>query len=199
MTEPAEEPDSQSSTALQTGTYWPGLSALRNLIVFGDSYCAVGYNASSPHPTLDEPLGVPFPGTTWAEEGQPNWVGHIVNSIKTTASVLVYDFAKGGDTIDGVERQIEQQYFSELEKKPSWAPWNASDTLFCIWIGINDCAYTRPDGVPTKLTNLFNLVGVLYNSGARNFLIVDLPPMARSPSGMDTVHLLLGYPLNSIG
>ncbi len=55
----------------------------------------------------------------------------MVNSIKTTASVLVYDFAKGGDTIDGVERQIKQQYSSELEKKPSWAPWNASDTLFC--------------------------------------------------------------------
>ena len=98
--------------------------------ISGASYCAVGYDRSCPHPTLEEPLGVPYPGTTWAESGKPNWVGHLLNKLqRRQISPLVYDFARGGDTVDGVERQIEQEFMPELAERPSWAPWENSDTL----------------------------------------------------------------------
>jgi hypothetical protein len=55
----------------------------------GDSYSSVGYLIRThPHPTPSNPLGIPFPGETYAtqrqlwrrvaSEEQPNWVGHLI-------------------------------------------------------------------------------------------------------------------------
>ncbi|KDQ29860.1 carbohydrate esterase family 16 protein [Pleurotus ostreatus PC15] len=96
------------STVFGIARYWPGYSPdLKHIIVFGASYCDVGYSNQSPHPTSEHPLGVPFPGYTYAEDGQANWVGHLItehgpqSASQDPASsgpspVLVYDYAKGG-------------------------------------------------------------------------------------------------------
>ena len=96
----------------------------------GDSYSAVGYSPIvHPPPTEGDPLGIGFPGLTWAENGQPNWVGHLVTNYPP-APLLVYDFARGGDTVIGVRGQIERGFMLHLAKKPDWCPWDANDTLF---------------------------------------------------------------------
>jgi hypothetical protein len=100
------------------------------LILSGASYCDVGYSTKSPHPTPENPLGVDFPGITYAEPGEPNWVGHLVKKYSASPSVLVYDFARGGNRVDGVAHQFEDQFLPVLSTKPSWAPWTAEDTLF---------------------------------------------------------------------
>lgn len=80
---------------------------------------------------MEQPLGVSFPGYTWAEPGTANWVGHLVTRLKDQRiGVLVYDFGRGGDTVDGVERQIQEQFLPELALHPAWAPWSAGDSLF---------------------------------------------------------------------
>jgi hypothetical protein len=69
---------------------WQGLPNLKHLVILwvelqglvqlcvvsltgthysGDSYSAVGYDASCPNPTPKEPLGIAFPGRTWCESG----------------------------------------------------------------------------------------------------------------------------------
>lgn len=123
----------------------------------GDSYSDVGYNPNnSPHPTEDQPLGVEFPGHTFAEPGTPNWVGHLVANHIFHGHVLVYDYAVGGDTVSGVRQQIRAGFLPSIGRKPEWAPWSPTDTLFSAsqmqhaitailkiplvtWVGINDC------------------------------------------------------------
>ncbi len=90
----------------------------------------MGYTRKSPHPTQEQPLGVAYPGRTWTEHGTANWVGHLVTKLKAKGNnVLAYDFARGGDMVDGIERQVHQEFLPELALQPEWAPWKASDSL----------------------------------------------------------------------
>jgi hypothetical protein len=59
--------------------------------------------------------------------------------------------------------------------------WNAEDSLFVIWSGINDLAETANPVGPIKV--LFQLMSELHDVGARNFLLVDCPPIHRTPEG----------------
>ncbi|EPQ58338.1 hypothetical protein GLOTRDRAFT_57235 [Gloeophyllum trabeum ATCC 11539] len=166
--------------AVQTTSSWPGYSGLKHLVIFGDSYSDVGYNSRSRHPRPEEPLGVDFPGITWTEQDQPNWVGHLVTKY-TPNPLLVYDYAVGGDTIAGVKRQVERQFLPHVGQKPDWAPWTAEDTLFVTWIGINDISW---QGVALPgMSELFELQHSLYETGARNFCFIDVPPIERAPIG----------------
>lgn len=106
------------------------LSCILMTSVSGASYCDIGYDYTSPHPTRERPLGVEFPGTTYAEPGEPNWVGYLITQYNPNPGLLVYNFAKGGSRVSNVKNQIERQYLEYLAKKPDWAPWNADDTLF---------------------------------------------------------------------
>ena len=45
------------------------------------------------------------------------------------------------------------------------------------------CSYIDVEGVPARLTKLFKLMSTVYDTGARNFLFVNIPPMELSPSG----------------
>lgn len=132
---------------------------------------------------------MPFPGSTYAEHGHPNWVGHLVYRLRDRTRLVVYDFAKGGDTTEGVERQIEQEFLPNLADQPpppdGTRIWSANDTLFAIWVGINDCGYSGPDRIPPKLVKLFSLVDLLYSAGARHFMLIDIPPINRSPAMRD--------------
>ncbi|KZT28430.1 carbohydrate esterase family 16 protein [Neolentinus lepideus HHB14362 ss-1] len=163
---------------IQVTNTWPGYANLKHLVVFGDSYSDVGYNSKANHPSRDRPLGVDYPGITWAEADQPNWVGYLVTEY-VFSPVLVYDYAVGGDTVAGVRRQMERHFLPTVAKKPHWAPWAAEDTLFVTWIGINDCAY---NGCDDNIAELVKLQEQLYEVGARNFCFIDVPPMERSPA-----------------
>lgn len=191
-----ERSSTYSSQVIHVGPLWPGISGIKNLFIFGASYCDVRYDFNtSPLPTKREPLGVAFPGRTYAESGQPNWVGHLVTRLKGETPLLVYDFAHGGDTTDGVERQIKDQYIPAIADEPRTSflrnilsrsqhriSWSASDTLFSIWVGINDCGYLGVEGVPAQIIKLFALIELLYEKGSRNFMLIDVPPMQRSPA-----------------
>ncbi|KAG2130185.1 uncharacterized protein EDB93DRAFT_1332106 [Suillus bovinus] len=174
------------STIIQAGKTWHGFSKIQYLIIFGDSYSSIRWDyQSSPHPTIKSPLGVTYPGVTYTEPGKPNWVGHLV---KSRSSKLVYDYARGNDFVSSLERQIIYQFLPNVAKKPSSAPWEPQDTLFMTWIGINDLALIEDiDGVFNTLKGLFRYQERLYASGARNFLLFDLPPIHRSPSVRDDI------------
>ena len=149
-------PESRTSVAVRVGSHWPGLAGLKYLTILlvqlfavsimfaydcssGASYCDIGYDHTFPHPTLEQPLGVPFPGTTWGESDKANWVGHLVTRLRDQQQgVLVYDFAHSGDTVDGIERQINNLFLAELGNHPAWAPWAADDSLFCECVAYSD-------------------------------------------------------------
>lgn len=90
----------------------------------------MGYDHNSPPPTRENPLGVEFPGDTWAEPDQPNWVGHLITNYSVNPALLVRDYAVGGDTVAGVKRQIQRYVSRHVGVKPEWRPWKAENTLF---------------------------------------------------------------------
>ena len=68
----------------------------------------------------------------------------------------------------------------------SGIPWTSSNSLFTIWIGINDVrtiysASNFTDIATKDLELAFNLTNSLYEAGARNFLFLDVPSIDRSP------------------
>jgi hypothetical protein len=126
----------------------------------GDSYSDVGYNyLDSSLPSDDEPLGIEFPGSTYTEPDEPNWVGHLITNYPPTNQLLVYDYAQGGARVAQVKNQIQVMFKLQISQKPAWAPWTAENALFselrlplhfCVyfigflevtWVGINDAAY----------------------------------------------------------
>ncbi|KAF8831225.1 hypothetical protein HHX47_DHR1000591 [Lentinula edodes] len=84
--------------------------------------------------------------------------------------ILVYDYAVGGATIDGVKVQVETFFLGQagVGTNPDWARWSSEETLFAM-------------------AKLYNLQEQLYNAGARNFLFIDVPPIARSPAGLQLI------------
>ncbi|KAJ7694813.1 hypothetical protein B0H17DRAFT_931326 [Mycena rosella] len=169
------------STVLKLGPSWGGFDSLKFLVIFGASYSDVGYEYNSLNvPSHDMPLGVEFPGATYAEPDEPNWVGHLITNYAAGAHpLLVYDYAKGGSRVHNVTNQIRVMFKAHIGARPAWAPWAAGDTLFITWVGINDAAWGSDH--TDNLEKLFEAQEILYETGARNFLFVNIPPIDRAP------------------
>ncbi|KAI0823771.1 hypothetical protein BC628DRAFT_1420508 [Trametes gibbosa] len=189
---------------------WPGLESLNFLVVFGDSFSSVGYCAGSPRPSADNPLGIAFPGVTSCthvdentqkEEYQPNWVGHLVREINSerreARPLLVYDYAITGDTVARMKlKQVAKEFLPHLGSHPEWENWNAFDTLFVTWIGINDCTWNlrlRVSSAQASMDDLFAAQEKLYQVGARNFCFIDVPPADVFPNGPKTPRAKTAY------
>jgi len=181
--------ENMGSVVFNIGSSWHGFSAIKNIVVFGASYCAVRKDPCKSgflHPTKEQPLGVEFPGVAFAEPGTPNWVGHLVTKYAPRGEMLAYCYAVGGAMVDGVNNQIRNVFPLEVGKdlKSERAPrdWDPTNTLFVTWVGINDCAFGGD--IQAKMLTLETAHQHLYAAGARNFLFINLPPIERSPSAL---------------
>ncbi|KAI9507553.1 hypothetical protein F5148DRAFT_1276162 [Russula earlei] len=167
---------------------WRGYFRIKKLMVFGDSYSHVGYSAQAPVPTSSNPLGVAFPGQPVNEPGLPNWVGYLIRDHgHGHANMIAYDYARRFDTVTGIyTSQVSTEFLPTVGKKPGWATWGSSDSIFITWVGANDCRilYTNDRAEITPvIATLFAAQDTLYRAGARNFLFIDVPPLYMSPIG----------------
>jgi len=186
----------KSTTAAPTPTSAPSSSKVNYWFSFGDSYSQTGFNISTgPLPSVGNPLGnPPYPGFTAV--GGVNYID-LVTVQYNKSLILNYNFAYGGATIDAslvtpfeptvlsLTDQVNE-YLNSIANKPASTPWTSANTLFSIWIGINDIGNSYGNGggsaFNTVLINAyFALVQKLYTSGARNFFFINVPPIDRSP------------------
>ncbi|CAE6449682.1 unnamed protein product [Rhizoctonia solani] len=152
----------------------------------GDSYSSVLERVADgtvPDPTTDLPLGVPFPGSTWTEGEKPNWVGHLLDTWPFKRPLLIHDFAMGGDTVRDMEAAVNGPYHELVNSRCKCNEhWKPENSLFVFWIGINDLAYISGEkSIKERLVELFSCVQTAYNTGARAFLFIDIPPINRAP------------------
>jgi len=187
------------STCHQTSN-WPGWSKIKHAFLFGDSYTTVSFNATLAQPSAANPIGnPPYPG--WTASNGPNWADFITAKYNESL-VLTYNLAYGGATVDStlvapylptvlsVEQQVDDE-FVPIYGTASYngvAPWTSTDSLFGIFIGINDVGNTYgkgPAGTAAINSKIFaeyqGLMETLYYAGARNFLFLNVPPTDRSP------------------
>jgi len=167
--------------------YW---NSTKFLFTFGDSYTTDGYNISA---------GVNSPNPGYTSSNGPNWVEYLGGTYNVT-DTKVFNLASGGATIDAalvapyeptVLSIVDQvsQFQEYLAPKPDGAQWDSSNSLFAVWIGINDVGnsyawtnVTSQSAFHTILMNrLFSQVEILYNDGARSFLFITVPPTNRAP------------------
>lgn len=145
---------------------------------------------------MGNPLGNPtYPGYT--SSNGPNWIDFLTVTYNAS-KILTYNLAYGGATVDSdlvtpyaptvisLKNQIRQEYIPTYGSHPASAPWKSSDTLFSIFIGINDVgnSYYASNSTQIKdaIFKLYSaLVEDLYTTGARNFLFLNVPPVDRSP------------------
>ncbi|KAM6502929.1 hypothetical protein JOM56_002906, partial [Amanita muscaria] len=164
----------------------------------GDSYSETGFNASGTLPSVGNPLGNPtYPG--WTGGGGANWVDYLTTTYNQSLT-LTYNLARGGATINsslvtpgqGVSLEDEVNTFlSKFAHSPPSTPWKTWNTLFSIWIGINDIAYSYDNhGDQDAFTDILldsyfklvePLVSYIFQAGARIFLFINVPPVDRSP------------------
>lgn len=89
-------------------------------------------------------------------------------------------------TVLSLKDQVESLFLPILGPKPSFAPWKSSNSLFTFWIGVNDIgnSYWNQDfdNFHNKLMDeYFRIIEKLYTSGARNFVLLNVPAINRSP------------------
>ncbi|KAK3698890.1 hypothetical protein LTR37_016767 [Vermiconidia calcicola] len=82
--------------------------------------------------------------------------------------------------------QIYDEYLPKYSSHPSFFKWKADNTLFASFLGINDIGNAYANGnaswvLAEDIAEYGRLMDVVYQSGARNFLFLNVPPVNRSP------------------
>jgi phospholipase/lecithinase/hemolysin len=119
-----------------------------------------------------------------------NWLGDLVRTYNTSLT-LAYNFAAGGATVDPslvkpsitTKSLIEQlsQFSSSVASKPSYAPWTSDNSLFTVWIGINDVGNSdrSSSGEAALLGKVVQQytaqVQKMYDAGGRHFVFLTVP------------------------
>ncbi|KAJ5896395.1 uncharacterized protein N7473_005794 [Penicillium subrubescens] len=146
---------------------------------------------------------------TATAEGGPNWVEYLTKcglkpgmTSPRTCSKQLWDFAFAGADISTEYTPLHHNYTVSLvnqitQFKTYAAPvlqtfLPPSKSLIAIWIGINDVGDSSKYTVdfPTFYGNLtrtlFTSVNELYDLGYRSYLLMNLPPLDRTPGNQAT-------------
>lgn len=193
-----------SSLSLISLLYLPSLAlSEKYLFSFGASYTDTGFDINGTQPSAASPLGNPAYGTfenpanvdtsqattrgTWS--GGPNYIDFITTKYNSSPT-YTYNFAYGGAVIHNAPHSLQDQvssYFSPKYSTPGSpaAPWTSASALFNIFIGIDDinADYKTTSAaiqIPLLLDAYFDHISQLYTFGARNFLLINIPPVDRS-------------------
>ena len=161
----------------------------------GDSYSQTGYVFSAGLPSTANPLGNPtLPGYTTS--GGVNWVGSLLTTYKPAGRTLLsYNFAYGGATTDAslvtpfdpsVESFIDQVNLFRQNLLPSTL-WTSANTMFAVWMGVNDVGNGWYQSnwntlYPQILNQYFAQLQIIYNAGGRQFTLLTVPPIQRTPA-----------------
>ncbi|KAG9004189.1 hypothetical protein FRB94_002621 [Tulasnella sp. JGI-2019a] len=166
---------------------------------FGDSYTTTGFNITTgPLPNLSNPFGNPaYPGIGPCADNLTNWIDDLT-TVYNKSLIFTYNFAYNGAVIDEslvtpylptvltIKDQVDQ-YLATVASRPESTPWTPENSIFSFFIGINDIKHTwNASGSRTAfddvlLDDYFGLVEKVYDTGARNFLFFDVPPVNVSP------------------
>jgi len=81
-----------------------------------------------------------------------------------------------------LKRQVQEKFLPKYKRDKAF---HASTSLFAIWMGINDVMkgdlYNKPDTLDKIFKTYSAQIAALHKAGARNFLLLTLPPLERAP------------------
>lgn len=147
-------------------------------------------------PSPLNPLGnTALAGFNGALAGGPNWAVDLTDKFNSTPT-LTFDLAYNCATVDAsivapcnidVKTIVDQvsEFQQILSKGSQFGNFTEKDSLFAIWIGINDAHLTANnatiadkdiDGIMSRVVDAYmEKLGSLYDLGARKFLLLNVP------------------------
>lgn len=165
----------------------------------GDSYSQTGFNITLAKPSASNPIGnPPLPG--WTASGGLNWVGFLASQYNAANPLLTYNFAYGGATTNAtlvtpwkpevlsfIDQVAEFSGSIGAKPKPEYAPWTGEDALVGVWMGVNDVGNSWWLGnydalLEQIMDSYFGQLQIVYEAGARNFVLLTVPRESFPPS-----------------
>ena len=157
-----------------------------------------------------------YPGITSAGFGQINWIDFLIHE-RAPANTLCYNFACYGATVTrspGDPPPLQYRTFTDqiqvFQDVKDTAPWNGNNSLFVSWFGVNDIALNTALGFPLEsgasssngydgvATPYFDQLEILHDAGARDFMVLLVPPIDRAPVTVGSGYETVQYTLNNI-
>lgn len=84
--------------------------------------------------------------------------------------------------------QVQSEFIPGYTGSSAKAQWTGSNSVFAVWIGINDIGNSYYNGVnATDALNakIFAVISTLtdqiYAAGGRNYVFINVPPLDRTP------------------
>ncbi|CAF9910001.1 MAG: hypothetical protein ALECFALPRED_006129 [Alectoria fallacina] len=155
----------------------------------GDSYSSTEFNPKNKQPSPTNPFGnPPLPKSSSIDQ---KWI-HYLTLTYNSSVIQTYNMADYGATMDGFVRFYHEHFMPHygISNHSGAAGWNATNSLFTTFFGINDVrrCTDQPltkDDCSEIFESLFTIYGFLleqlYTTGARNFLILNIPPLDLMP------------------
>ncbi|CZT00542.1 uncharacterized protein RAG0_08548 [Rhynchosporium agropyri] len=173
---------SETNNLLAGGSSQPKVGP-KYIFSFGDSYTSTNFDINGEQPSSKKPFGNYDIGNHQTSAQGPVWIQLLATKHLDSRPVPTYNFAVGGASIpDNYTYQVEKQYQPKYSENKFW---HESNTLFTSWIGINDVseAWWKKNTplILDRLDMYTKLLEQLWDTGARNFFIVNIPPLERSP------------------
>lgn len=180
---------SKGNARTTTTTHWHGWASVENMIVFGDSYTSTDFKPQKEQPSPTNPFGNPaLPKSSSIDQ---KWI-HYLTMTYNSSAIRTYNMANYGATMDGFVRFYHEHFMPHygIANHTGAAGWNATNSLFATFFGINDVrrCTDQPlskDDCGEIYASLFAIYGFLleqlYTAGARNFLLLNIPPLDRMP------------------
>ncbi|KAL9088124.1 MAG: hypothetical protein Q9159_003242 [Coniocarpon cinnabarinum] len=131
--------------------------------------------------------------------GNANWIDVLIHD-RAPPNTLCYNFAWFGATVlrSPGDPPVGQYYafedqLDEFQNVREIVDWQSSSTLFLSWFGVNDVALNTVLGISLEngadatnrydgiITPYFDQLDLLYQAGARDYLILTVPPVDRAP------------------
>ncbi|KAL8799329.1 MAG: hypothetical protein Q9182_005973 [Xanthomendoza sp. 2 TL-2023] len=184
------------------GSSWPGWAGIEKLFVFGASYTSTGFGSgiNDPQPSPSNPLGNHVRGPT-ASNG-PNFITYLTTTFNASL-VQTYNFAYAGAQVhvpatdpskpareyNDMTAQMTHQFgdhFPPTHMGERTVNWTGDTSLWISFFGINDIlAMLAKHNMDVALARIYAAyranLNFAYEAGARNFLLLNTPPMEIMP------------------
>jgi len=98
-------------------------------------------------------------GDSYSSDTETNWIGYLLKRMPSGSRPSIYNFARGGDT---VEDDLASQMELFLNESPKACSAESNEVLFVFWMGINDCGRTDADELQSIVEQLFDAMHDLY-------------------------------------
>jgi len=188
------------NSLLQTHPQWSGFQGVEYWFAFGDSYSTTSFNILGAQPSHANPTG--NPSTYQTTSIGPNYLLYLAETYNKS-SILLYDLAESGAILPdpsalGLPAQLPQAGYQQVQflwletyASTRAVPWQPSNALFSFWFGINDLdglvdqtADVAASHLTADIAAYRAQLDFVYARGGRNFLIINVPPVDRSPGWM---------------